>query len=126
MIQDELLHKWINNTLSVEELAEFKERPEYEELVEVYQNTDGLAAPAFDANTMLKEILATPKKDSATETETESVTKVEVEEEAKVVGLSNWLKLAVAASVLVMLGFWGIISGVFSSSNANMVKYEVA
>lgn len=123
MIHDELLHKWINNTLSVEELAEFKERPEYDELVELYQKTDELAAPAFDANAMLKEILATPKKDNAAEMETGLLTKAKAKEKVKVVGFPNWLKLAVAASVLLMLGFWGILSGVFSSSNTNMVKY---
>jgi len=114
MIHDELLHKWINNTISVEELAKFKERPEYEELVEVYQKTDNLAGPDFDANAMLKEILATPKKHQISESEIELKTKEDGKQEAKVVRFPNWLKLAAAASVLLMLGFWGVL-GVLSS-----------
>lgn len=119
MIHDEILHKWINNTISVEELKKFKKRPEYEELVELYKKTDDLAAPGFDANTMLKEILAAPKEEQTVETETEDENKQEADGEAKVVSFPNWLKLAVAASVLFMFGF----GAVFLSSKTNTVKY---
>jgi len=117
MIHDEILHKWINNTISVEELNEFKKRPEYEELVELYKKTDDLVAPDFDANTMLKEILASPKEESTSKTKFESVE--EVKREAKLVSFPNWLKFAIAASVLFMLGF----GAVFLSSKTKTIEY---
>ena len=48
MINDEQLHKWVNGNLTNEELEVFKLRPEYDSLVELYENTEGLSVPNFD------------------------------------------------------------------------------
>jgi len=89
MIHDEILHKWINKTISAEELEKFKQRPEYEELVQLYGRTDDLQAPTFDANEMLADILATEKKEVVSE-----------KPQAKVVAFPNWAKLAIAAALI--------------------------
>jgi len=52
MINDELLHKWINGTLAGKELSEFKQRPEYEELLLLYNKTDFLE-PEEGTNTIV-------------------------------------------------------------------------
>ena len=57
MVNDEILHKWINEELTEEELQSFKLRPEYDSLVSLYKNTEGLAAPTFNGGVMLSEIL---------------------------------------------------------------------
>ncbi len=64
MKNDEILHKWINNTISEEELKQFKLRPEYHSLVELYKNSEHLEAPKIDESQMLKEILMGDDKKS--------------------------------------------------------------
>jgi len=80
MLNDELLHKWINGSLSAEELEVFKTRPEYNSLLELHKNTDNLSTPAFDQETMLAEILKEKK-------------------------VETWVKYAAAASIL-LLATW--------------------
>lgn len=113
MINDELLHKWVNGTLTASELAAFKKRPEYGALVELYQNTEHITAPTFDEEVMLKGILKTDKKAT-----TSSPT------QGRRVLLSTWLKYGVAASVLLLVGlfFWSQNSG----GSSDWVRYEVA
>ena len=84
MLHDELLHKWINNTISEDELKIFKERPEYDSLVELYKQTEGLTTGGFNEDKVLKNILTSEKR-SAPPKRSAAV-------------LPLWVKLAVAAS----------------------------
>ena len=93
MLNDEILHKWVNGKLKAEELEEFKSRPEYETLVALYKNTKDLSAPDFDEEAMLTDILNV-KKEAVPNTS-----------KGKRRFLSTWVKLAVAASVL-LLATW--------------------
>lgn len=95
MIHDETLHKWINKTISAEELEEFKQRPEYEELLQLYDRTEDIEPPTFDANEMLANILATDKKEVVKE-----------KPPAKVVAFPNWAKLAVAAALIGLIALF--------------------
>ncbi len=107
MLNDELLHKWINGSLNAEELNVFKTRPEYDSLVELYKNTDNLSAPAFDEETMLADILKQKK------------TETPVADTSKRRFLSTWVKYAAAASVL-LLATW------FLWPKNQLVHYELA
>lgn len=91
MENDKTLHNWINKTIEEEELKDFKKRPEYDELNELWETTEGMQAPGFDKETMLKEILATPKSDEQIETKTRR--------------LPIWLPLLAAASLIAVLTF---------------------
>lgn len=91
MTNDELLHKWINGTLSAEEEAIFRQRPEYEALTEVYRLTEDLVVPDFDEDVMLSNILKTEKEPQQTKT--------------KIVTFSTYLKYGIAASIL-LFGTW--------------------
>lgn len=92
MKNDELLHKWIENTISEEELIIFKQRPEFQELQEIYQGTDNLTVPTFDQNTVLSTILNSQK--------------IQPKGEAKILSLRNILKFSAAACALLILGFF--------------------
>ncbi|MFT5263176.1 MAG: transmembrane sensor [Polaribacter sp.] len=59
---DELLHKWVNKSLSPEELETFKARPNYESLRRLYKLTDQMAVPEFDGESVLGDILETNKR----------------------------------------------------------------
>jgi len=104
MKNDELLHKWINKTISNEELAVFKQRPEYDSLVEIYKNTEHLSAPSFDEDKMLTDIL-NEKKTPNVKTD-----------EGKRVFLSNWMKYAAAAALLLFGLAWFLRSNAVSPS----------
>lgn len=106
MIHDEILHKWINKTISAEELKKFIQRPEYEELVQLYDHTDNLQTPTFDANEMLADILAVEKKEVVAE-----------KPQAKVVAFPNWAKLAVAAA---LIGLVALFFLPFNNSNVEI------
>ncbi len=106
MLNDEQLHKWVNGNLSEEELEVFKLRPEYDSLVELYKNTEGLSAPSFDEEKMLSEILKLEKKKTSPE-------------KGRRVVLSNWVKYGVAASVL-LLAIW------LFWPESSTVKYNLA
>ena len=62
MTNDELLHKWVNGTITAEELEVFKLRPEYPSLVALYEQTTELSAPDFKQEAMLATILKQEKK----------------------------------------------------------------
>ncbi len=57
MKDDELLHKWIEGTISEEELNVFKQRPEFESLSKTIQHADQLQVASIDESSMLNEIL---------------------------------------------------------------------
>jgi len=61
----------------------------YKELLQLYDRTEDIQPPTFDANEMLANILATDKKEVVVE-----------KPQAKVVGFPNWAKLAVAAALV--------------------------
>jgi len=104
MIQDELLHKWLNQSMNKEELAEFRKRPEYEELAAIYKKTEDLQGPTFDANLMLKEILGTEKEAIK---ENLNIRNIEEAEPASkpIKKMPVWMKLVTAASVVFVLGY---------------------
>ncbi|MEM9824268.1 MAG: FecR domain-containing protein [Bacteroidota bacterium] len=112
MKNDELLHKWINRTISQEELEEFKRRPEYEQLELVYQNTADLEAPDFDGASMLKEILADPQREAQADANDNS-------RPLRKKSRSNWMALAIAASVLFLIGY-------FFWPSSQLVRYQLA
>lgn len=58
---DALLHKWVNNSLSPEELETFKSRPNYDSLERLRKETDKMFAPPFDEEAILQEVLETRK-----------------------------------------------------------------
>ena len=107
MKNDEILHKWVNGTLNAKELEEFKLRPEYDSLVELYKNTDHLSAPKWEGDPVLAEILKIEKKE------------LWPVDTGKRRFLSSWMKYAAAASVL-LLATW------FFWPKAGMVVYELA
>lgn len=59
---DELLHKWVNNSLTPEELETFKARPSYESLKRLYDFTDQLSVPPFDEDAVLGDVLESNKR----------------------------------------------------------------
>lgn len=89
MINDELLHKWVNQTISEDELKIFKARPEYESLVKLYQQTESLSTPNIDTDTMLQNIL---QQDKPTFDLSQS----------KKSNINLWTKLAAAATILLI------------------------
>ena len=52
MTNDKLFHKWVNNTISEDELKIFKLRPEYDGLVDLYRQTENLSGPDIDTEKM--------------------------------------------------------------------------
>lgn len=108
MKNDELFHKWVNKQLSEEELAEFKSRPDFESLSRIYKATDQFAAPTFDEEGMLKEILAS-KKESQKPQPT-----------GRRRFLNTWIKYGVAASVLIFAGWY------LSQWSGSTVVYQLA
>ena len=106
MINDEQLHKWVNGNLTNEELEIFKLRPEYDSLVELYENTEGLSVPNFDEEKMFAKIFQEEKKKTSPG-------------KGRRIFLSSWVKYGVAASVLLLATwlFW---------PEFNVVKYDLA
>jgi len=92
MLNDELLHKWVNGTITKEELEVFKLRPEFKSLQEIKKQTDQWDAPTFDEEAMLTQILNQEKPTAAPQ-------------EGKRILLANWMKYA-AAAVLLLLAGW--------------------
>lgn len=98
MTNDELLHKWVQQSITTEELAVFKLRPEFEELTQLYKKTENLVAPSFDSEKMLGSILAEPKaKESVDELDREP---------NKSRTLSGWIKYGLAACVVLVAGYF--------------------
>ncbi len=112
MENDHILHKWIDDELTAEELALFKLRPEYDALVALYKNTDHLSTPPLAEEQMLKEILSQEK---TTESNTPARPK------GRRVFMNNFLKYAVAAMVL-LTGGWFL----FKTISQPVSSYQVA
>jgi len=91
MENDKTLHNWINKTITKEELENFKQRPEYDKLNELWNATERMQGPEFNKEDMLKEILASSKG--------------EVKQKAKTRRLSIWLPLLAAAALVLVLTF---------------------
>jgi len=61
MDEDYKLAKWLNNELTTEELAEFKQNPEFALYEKIKENSARLKTPAFDQDKMLSNVVATKK-----------------------------------------------------------------
>ena len=107
MNDDKLLHKWIEGTISPEELKIFQLRPDYASLSELYKHTEHLSAPEFDQEAMLRNVLAS------------KTTPAIKPQPAKVIGLPNWAKLSIAASLLALVAF-------FFLQSSGQVTYRMA
>jgi len=116
MKNDELLHKWINKTITNQELNEFKLRPEYDSLVDLYQQTENLTGPEGELESVLQNILNSPKQAPGQKTITQSN---QSKPEAKTRLFPSWLKYGVAACFL-------IVSGFLFWPKDNVVSYMIA
>lgn len=61
MDEDYKLAKWLNNELTTEELAEFKQNPDFALYEKIKENSARLKTPAFDQDKMLSNVVATKK-----------------------------------------------------------------
>ena len=61
MDEDYKLAKWLNNELTTEELAEFKQNPDFALYEKIKENSARLKTPAFDEDKMLSNVVATKK-----------------------------------------------------------------
>lgn len=109
MTNDEMLHKWVEGTISEDELTEFKSRPEYPTLVELYKNTEGLSAPHFDEDAMLSDILRQPKN------------KLRAEKKDRRIFLKKWVTYAAAASVALLVGYF-----LWPYGSSDLTEYKMA
>ena len=116
MKNDELLHKWVEGTITKEELEVFKLRPEYESLTELYQRTEGMTVPGIDEKAMLEKILKQPKQKEAI------VKQMARSEKGRSVFLSSLVKYGVAASLLLLAGWFFFIKG----NGSELVQYDIA
>ena len=112
MKDDEILHKWVNDELTDEELEVFKLRPEYDSLVDLYKNTESFVAPVFDDDAMLDAVLKTEKSTPA------------ASESGRRVFLKSWMKYAVAAASIVLLAVWFLRPNNSSDALFEMAKGE--
>lgn len=108
MINDELLHKWVNGNLNPEELEVFKQRPEYDALTRLYQQTANFQAPDFDIEKVLQLVLAAKKSTTHSK------------KQDRRVFLSTWVRYGIAASIL-LVAVW-----FFFGQNIGQTVYEVA
>lgn len=95
MKEDLLLHKWMQGTLTEEELTQFQARPEYESLRKIKENTDSWAPPTADFEAMLQNILATEKGDNT--------------QSARIISFNRkWVMAGIAAAILILFSvfFW--------------------
>lgn len=113
MINDEILHKWINNTISDEELVEFKKRPEYADLERIYKSTDDLSVDHLDSDKMLADLLL---QDKGLNPQVLAKTKRML-----------WMPFIAAASIIMIIGFFFLPNGLPSSlPDGEWVKYDMA
>jgi len=87
MTNDELLHKWVEGTISQEELDDFKSRPEYPALTKVYALTEALDVETPDKQSMLDVIMSQDKGQTISTTKTRTL-------------MPKWLTIGIAASVV--------------------------
>jgi transmembrane sensor len=98
MDEDYKLAKWLNNELTTEELAEFKQNPDFPLYEKIKENSARLKTPAFDQDKMLSKVVAAKK-------------------ETKVVKLQqNWFT-RIAAILVIGLGLF------FAYENSNVTYY---
>ncbi len=98
MDEDYKLAKWLNNKLTTEELAEFKQNPDFALYEKIKENSARLKTPAFDQDKMLSKVVAAKK-------------------ETKVVKLQqNWFT-RIAAILVIGLGLF------FAYENSNVTYY---
>ena len=98
MDEDYKLAKWLNNELTAEELAEFKQNPDFPLYEKIKENSARLKTPAFDQDKMLSKVVAAKK-------------------ETKVVKLQqNWFT-RIAAILVIGLGLF------FAYENSNVTYY---
>ena len=98
MDEDYKLAKWLNNELTAEELAEFKQNPDFPLYEKIKENSARLKTPAFDQDKMLSNVVATKKA-------------------RKVVKLQqNWFT-RIAAILVIGLGLF------FAYENSNVTYY---
>ena len=98
MDEDYKLAKWLNNELTTEELAEFKQNPDFPLYEKIKENSARLKTPAFDQDKMLSNVVATKKA-------------------RKVVKLQqNWFT-RIAAILVIGLGLF------FAYENSNVTYY---
>ncbi len=107
MENDELLHKWVNGTLTAEELEVFKQRPEYESLTTLRQQSDDMAPPPFDGDRVLRSILQQKKESIPDKRRRKRI-------------LPVWTRYAAAAVILLLAGWF------FWPSNGNLTKLQLA
>ena len=62
MDEDYKLAKWLNNELTAEELAEFKQNPDFALYEKIKENSARLKTPAFDQDKMLSKVVAAKKE----------------------------------------------------------------
>lgn len=62
MDEDYKLAKWLNNELTDEELAEFKQNPDFTLYEKIKENSARLKTPEFDQDKMLSSVVATKKE----------------------------------------------------------------
>lgn len=105
MTNDELLHKWVNKSITEEELKVFKKRPEFDELVALYRVTEDFSAPKMNQNSMLRSILKEKKSGLSI-----------VEKKPSIFSLPKLLKYGIAASIL-LLAAWFL----FPTSTSDIV-----
>jgi ferric-dicitrate binding protein FerR (iron transport regulator) len=87
MKEDYKLAKWLTDELTAEELAEFKQNPDYPLYEKIKEASARLQTPAFDENKILKEVLS-------------------AKEETKVVPLkANWF-FRIAAIIVICFGLF--------------------
>ncbi len=120
MTNDELLHKWVNNSITEGELEIFRHRPEYLGLTQLYRNTQ-LQSPELDKQAVLKKILSTPKNIN-TEQDDHAIHKDMKLKPNKKSSLFYWISAGVAACFLLFTGYqFGQSLG-----SDNVVSYEIA
>ena len=61
MDEDYKLAKWLNNELTAEELAEFKQNPDFALYEKIKENSARLKTPEFDQDKMLNAVVSTKK-----------------------------------------------------------------
>ncbi len=96
MNKEDLIHKWMNDSLSSEEHKAFMSMPEYQSLSTIRKETDKMQAPALDKESMLASIVENNKKAS------------ETKEDPKVTPIWKYISSAIAASLIFLIG-WQII-----------------
>ena len=117
MKNDELLHKWVEGTITAEELEIFKLRSEYESLTEIYQHTERMSVPSIDEKAMLENILKQPKQKEAV------VKEISKPEKGRRVFLSSLVKYGAAASLLFLAGWFFFLK---DNGGSELVKYDIA